>query len=287
MGMIDITSSRSIPMPGANPQESDAVLGGFCPPPKTAVVLGGFAGIQAMSKSQSATVRMQALTNAIEYGDRGIDLAFELLKDSDIDVCQLARKLIDPIIKDRANEESRKILNLFPWKFIAYDRKKGIKDTRNNAYVVTMNNSTYIDEHVYYDVSEFNLLTQDSHVKKLQALFFEIDGQSTNSRRVLEKQFKTIITTLDDARLLLEGLKALCIGKRREDWLSIYQSSRIIIFDFRCFLDIFPDLEVLQIYGCYIRNSEYINSFRKKSIYENIKMLVIDEINRETFLHSN
>ncbi|PSB54589.1 hypothetical protein [Chamaesiphon polymorphus] len=270
-------------MPETNPQESDAVLGGQNPSPKNAVILGGFAGIKAMSKSQSASVRMQALTNATEYGDRGIDLAFELLKDSDLNVCQLARKLIDPIIEDRANEESRKILSLFPWKFIAYDRKKGIKDPGNNAYVVTMNNSTYIDNRTYYDVSEFNLLAKDPHVKNLQALFFEIDGQITHSTRVLEKQFKTLITTLNDARFLLEGLKALCIGKRREDWLSIYQSSNIRIFDFRCFLEIFPNLEVLQIYGHYIHNSSQIRIINKKSIYKKLKMLVIDEINQEAF----
>lgn len=66
LGIINIISARAITMPEPTPQESDAVLGKQNPPPKNAVILGGFVGIKAISKSQSASVRMQVLTNAIE-----------------------------------------------------------------------------------------------------------------------------------------------------------------------------------------------------------------------------
>jgi hypothetical protein len=236
-------------MPESNPHESDAVLGGQNPPSINAAVLGGFAGIQAMSKSQSAIVKMQALTNAIEYGDRGIDLAFNLLKDTDYRVYQLARKLIKPRIEKQANEELSKISNLFPWELKKYDPKKRIKDTSRNAYAVTMNGLQHIVDDKCCDLSEFNLLKQDSNVERMQALFFEIDNLNNRSARIRERQLKAIAETLSESQPLLKNLKAFCIGKRIEEWTETYTSSGIHLWDFSYFLNIFPDLEILHIYG--------------------------------------
>jgi hypothetical protein len=81
-------------MSETNPHESDLVLGGQNPPPVNAAVLGGLAGIKQRLESESIAERLQALNNAIDYGDKAIDLAIDSMADPNPEVKRLARKLL-------------------------------------------------------------------------------------------------------------------------------------------------------------------------------------------------
>ena len=62
------------------PREDDAVLGGDSPPP-TAVVLGGLEGVKRSLASSVEAQRILALTDALKYGELGLDLVILALLD--------------------------------------------------------------------------------------------------------------------------------------------------------------------------------------------------------------
>jgi hypothetical protein len=81
-------------MSESNPHESDLILGGQNPPQTNAAILGGLAGVKQRLESESIAQRLQALNNAVAYGDNAIDLLIESLSDSTDEVSQLAYNLL-------------------------------------------------------------------------------------------------------------------------------------------------------------------------------------------------
>jgi hypothetical protein len=90
-------------MSDLNPNESDLVLGGQNPPPANAAILGGFAGAKQRLKSESIAEKLWALNNAVQYGDKAIDLALEALTDEAHEVRRLAKRLL----RDRLGEAGK------------------------------------------------------------------------------------------------------------------------------------------------------------------------------------
>lgn len=80
-------------MSESKPRASDLVLGGH-PTPKNGVVLGGLAGLEQRLASESLLLRLQGLKDIIHYGDRGVDIAVEALLDRNLQIRQLAGKLL-------------------------------------------------------------------------------------------------------------------------------------------------------------------------------------------------
>jgi hypothetical protein len=62
------------------PHPFDAVLGGQSPPPVNAAVLGGLAGVKQRLASTSEEVRIAALSDALKYGQAGLDIVVEIFK---------------------------------------------------------------------------------------------------------------------------------------------------------------------------------------------------------------
>ena len=63
------------------PKHSDAILGGQQPPPITGAVLGGLQGVKHRLANPSADIRRAALTDALNYGQAGLELVVEALND--------------------------------------------------------------------------------------------------------------------------------------------------------------------------------------------------------------
>ena len=76
------------------PREYDAVLGGNIPSLEGAAVLGGIEGVKLRLKNPHSSVRIAALEQALNYGEQGLDLVIELLKDESIEVQLKAYSLL-------------------------------------------------------------------------------------------------------------------------------------------------------------------------------------------------
>ncbi|MEG4987605.1 formylglycine-generating enzyme family protein [Microcoleus sp. BR0-C5] len=63
------------------PREYEAVLGGQNPPPIDAAVLGGISGVKSRLASPIVEVKIAALSEALKYGDAGLDLIIGVLQE--------------------------------------------------------------------------------------------------------------------------------------------------------------------------------------------------------------
>lgn len=61
------------------PREFDAVLGGKNPAPSTSAVLGGIEGVKRRLQSDISNVQTKALTDALKYGEPGLDVVIQAL----------------------------------------------------------------------------------------------------------------------------------------------------------------------------------------------------------------
>ncbi|MEH1933790.1 MAG: hypothetical protein V7L14_08680 [Nostoc sp.] len=75
------------------PREFDAVLGGETHP-ASRVVLGGIAGVKNRLKSGIFEVQTTALSDALNYGDAGLDLVIDALQDDSHEIQQIAVELL-------------------------------------------------------------------------------------------------------------------------------------------------------------------------------------------------
>jgi hypothetical protein len=76
------------------PQNQDAVLGGQGAMPAGGVVLGGFDGVKRRLASSVAAHRLEALPEALKYGQKGLFLVVRALNDSSSEVHQAAYALL-------------------------------------------------------------------------------------------------------------------------------------------------------------------------------------------------
>jgi hypothetical protein len=63
------------------PQQSDAVLGGQINPPTGGFVLGGLDGVRRRLQTDTIEFRIAALREAMQHGQRGLDLVIRALRD--------------------------------------------------------------------------------------------------------------------------------------------------------------------------------------------------------------
>lgn len=235
-------------MSESKPRASDLVLGGQTPTPKYGVVLGGLAGIEQRLASESLLLRLQGLKDIIHYGDRGVDIAVEALLDRNVQIRQLAVKLL----RIHGGERGRNILlnyqtlsyfNTFTdWRREIYNPQIGIIEPQNNAYVVAMTNSGKAGK---YDFTNFQLLIKDPHISDLQALVFQMD----DNPRDREQTFTIGLEAINSARHLFPKLRALFVGDSMLDLDPENTKSKLEILEIRSLLTSFPNLEILEVAG--------------------------------------
>lgn len=95
------------------PGEYDAILGGQNLIPKDAAVLGGVAGVKSRLASPIVEVRIAALSEALEYGEVGLDLLLQGLNDKSLQV----KFAVYNLLKDRDESNIKWQLNNFFYSF--------------------------------------------------------------------------------------------------------------------------------------------------------------------------
>jgi hypothetical protein len=91
------------------PQNTDAVLGGQAAIPRDGVVLGSLEGLRRRLTSPSAEQRSIALSEALQYGQRGLNLIIRALNDPSPQVQQTAYGLL----RDRSEPKVVRALEQF------------------------------------------------------------------------------------------------------------------------------------------------------------------------------
>lgn len=98
------------------PREYDAVLGENNLPPATDAVLGGIEGVKYRLASDNIELKVAALSDAMNYGDAGLDLVIAALKDQSQHIQQAGCILL----QDRPEKKIKKALqNYNPWLFLS------------------------------------------------------------------------------------------------------------------------------------------------------------------------
>ncbi|MGB3653282.1 MAG: hypothetical protein WBA41_18960 [Rivularia sp. (in: cyanobacteria)] len=215
------------------PREFDAVLGGNTSPIFTSAVLGGIEGVKQRLQSRNVDVRFDALWDALNYEEAGLDLIAQRLHDSSQKVYRYAELLL----RERGGETGKKaLLDYNPWKYITrisknwqiqkYNPDKGIEFPFGKAYVITNKN-------------QFKALIQDPLVKGVEALKFDIVDHNLYRRKHLQEFLQEIV----EASYLFPNLKGLFIGSPSDKYSHVY------IHNIYPILKAFPNLEFLQLRG--------------------------------------
>ena len=94
------------------PREDDAVLGGHAPPLVDGVVLGGIEGVKMRLASAVLQQRVTALSEALKYGEAGLDLVIQRLQDESKRLQFAAYSLLKERQEPRVKQQ---LQNYLPW----------------------------------------------------------------------------------------------------------------------------------------------------------------------------
>ena len=260
------------------PREFDAVLGGKNPAPVTGVVLGGIEGVKRRLQSEIVDVRIKALSDALNYGDEGLDLVIEALGDSSEEI----NNKVIAILRKSENKGKRALLEFDPWLvFTTFDNWES--DYYDSEYVHTIDDATY----TVSDKRRLIRLLKAENIKYLKAVKCEMYYKFSKP----EQAFKNFVDTLVDNKDKLVSLKALLIGDSSATWNEKYKYSRINVCNIYPILKAYPNLEILHIRGkmvnedvlvsdnkiLAIRNIKHNSLVKPKAIkHESLRTLIID-----------
>ncbi|HAX80135.1 MAG TPA: Sulphatase-modifying factor protein [Cyanobacteria bacterium UBA11372] len=105
------------------PREYDAVLGGQSEIPSGAAVLGGILGVKSRLASPIVEVRIAALKDALKYGEAGLDLIIEALRDESMQVKSAAFSLLRDRNEPKVKQNLDKFLPSFNFDVITVNAK--------------------------------------------------------------------------------------------------------------------------------------------------------------------
>ena len=114
------------------PKEYDAVLGGQNPPPMYGAVLGGIEGVKKRLASPVVEVRIAALSDALKYGEKGLDLVLQALQDESIEVQFAAYSLLKDRQEPTVKQQLDKILPLSDFEVVTVDTFGKINSRRRH-----------------------------------------------------------------------------------------------------------------------------------------------------------
>ena len=221
------------------PREFDAVLGGQEPPPSSGVILGGLVGVEDRLTSPVVEARVAALSEALNYGEAGLNLIIQALPDSSQQVQRVAVRLL----REKGGYKGKQaLLDYDPWLFFTtlQDWTKDESSSQNSIF------ESVGTAHAVVTTQQLQNLLQDLQGKNLEALACEIKDNYGNR----SKDFHDFVNVLVDAPEKLPNLKALFIGDLVDSEQSIHECSQIYLCNISSILKAFPTLEVLHIRGC-------------------------------------
>ncbi|BAY10070.1 hypothetical protein [Calothrix sp. NIES-2098] len=239
------------------PREFDAVIGGDAPDSRA--VLGGIAGVKSRFKSGFFELQVAALTDALNYGDTGLEFVIDALQDSSHKIHKIAVELL----QQTEDKGKQALLGCQPglffptlndWTAEKFNPHTGIVNPSETAYIVTL--------------EQLKLLLQDPQVNQIEALICHLSGYDCYYE--ISPDFYSYVDTLYEARQQLSNLKALYIGDCRDNY---YKKSYIGVGDISLILQACPNLEVLHIRAC-------CNELEcEKLQHNNLKTLIIETAN--------
>ncbi|MDZ8094134.1 MAG: STM4015 family protein [Nostoc sp. DedQUE05] len=239
------------------PRDYDAVLGGQSPPPVDGVVLGGIEGVKRSLSNPVITVRIAALSEALKYGDAGLDVLIQALQDKS----RLVQRFAYRLLKQKTERQVKQALQAYkPWNLeerfneyqgykndrvtqfanrqvIEFDANVGIVEPVNNAYALRFEYENQNHDNLPRKLSR---LLQETNADKLEVLVFGLWAETSQS------DSSSIVQALVDAKQRLTNLKAVFIGDltSEDSEISWIQQS-----DISPILQAYPKLEILQIRG--------------------------------------
>jgi hypothetical protein len=291
-------------------RNTDAILGGQNPPPVNAAVLGGLAGAKQHWERKSIAERLQALNNAVAYGDDGIDLALRALSDRDLRVRRLAKRLL----RDRFGEAGKEaflnvsltnyFVTLNDWKLENYNYWTGITDPEGSMYSI----GVFVD--IQYSREEcirrasytINSLSKDKNFDKVTALTVEVNNHLLdyiNDKNKFET-FRYVFAAFRSNQQKIVNLRSLRLGVSREelqkrsedkqqkdehiDSITNPKESHLYHVDIRSLLVLFPKLELLSTFGHFHNffsdDNPTVKDFcRDKYNGNKLKTLILDDTN--------
>ncbi|AUT01276.1 hypothetical protein CLI64_13165 [Nostoc sp. CENA543] len=235
------------------PQDYDAVLGGQSPPPIDGVVLGGIEGIKRCLSNPVVNVRIAALSEALKYGDAGLDVLIQGLQDESRLVERFAYRLLKP----RTESQVKQALQIYkPWQLeerltrylgchtaqfanrqvVEFNANRGIVEPVNQAYALRCTYDDYEEDLA----DKLSKLAQAPNAEKLEALVLGLWTET------YENNASLIIQALVNVKQYLPNLKAIFLGDilSEECEISWIQQS-----DISPILQAYPQLEILQVRG--------------------------------------
>ncbi|WP_413201250.1 STM4015 family protein [Nostoc piscinale] len=234
------------------PQDYDAVLGGQSPPPIDGVVLGGIEGIKRCLSNPVVNVRIAALSEALKYGDAGLDLVRQALQDES----KLVRRFAYRLLKQRVEPQIIQALQAYkPWnleeRFEKYQESditqfanRQVVDFEKNIGIVEPVNKAYALRYKYDNEEDLpgqiSRLLQEPNADKVEALVLGLWAEA------YVRDSSDIVQTLVDAKKYLTNLKAVFIGDIAYDECEI---SWIQQSDISPILQAYLKLEILQVRG--------------------------------------
>lgn len=260
-----------------HPRDFDSVLGGNFPPPIDSVVLGGVEGIKRRLSNPVTQTRTAALLEALNYGEEGLNLVIQSLRDEYSVVRRLAYKMLT---RSAAPNIQEMLQACKPWvleerlpqhdqhdnykifakrKVVDFDPVTGIADPINEAYALR---SEYFssdgEKNITQKIAE---LLDDPNVGKLEALVIGMWNEP------YDNSSGSIVDGLAEAKNRFTNLKAIFIGDMISDDCEI---SWIIQSDISPILRAYPKLEILQVRGggCL--------AFNPPVRHDNLKALVVE-----------
>jgi formylglycine-generating enzyme required for sulfatase activity len=115
------------------PREYDAVKGGKSQVPLGAAVLGGIPGVKNRLASPIVEVKIAALSEALKYGEAGLDLIIGALQDESMQVKFAAYSLLKDRDELNIKEQLDKYLPIFEFDVITVDAE-GKENSRRRHY---------------------------------------------------------------------------------------------------------------------------------------------------------
>ena len=267
------------------PTEYDAVLGGQAPPPVEGAILGGIEGVKHRLSSPVIEARVAALSEAINYGEVGLNLVIQALEDK----FRKVRHSASVLLQGREEPEAKLALQNYKFwsgfqrlyglpgeyatafanrKVIEFDPKTGITDTVGTAYalraIYTWNIAMRQPD--MKTEEKLKILLQDSRASQIEALVFGLwFGDHTSS---------FIVDALVAARKQLTSLKAVFIGDIEDSEAMI---SSIVQSNVSPIMSAYPHLEVLKVRGDSDRKIRCEGlAFSPPLRHENLKVLIIE-----------
>jgi formylglycine-generating enzyme required for sulfatase activity len=118
------------------PREYDAVLGGQTSIPVNAAVLGGIPGVKSRLASPAVEARIVALSEAVKYGEAGLDLIIQGLGDESIQVKIAAYSLLKDRDELKSKPQLEDYLSSFGFDVITVDAY-GKENSRTKSFALS------------------------------------------------------------------------------------------------------------------------------------------------------